>query len=192
MTAPSTPGAVGGGKLSTAPVLNVIGIDPSLTATGIAHADGTLTTVKHRHADDQRLLELQSDITHAICHGSPALVIIEDLPTHAHGAGKTGMAQGVVRLTCYNHATPYVTVTAATLKKFATGKGNATKPDMRMALYRRTGRDVRDDNQVDAFWLRTLGLYLLGRPLITLPATHVDALAKISQTDRDRIAELTA
>jgi Holliday junction resolvasome RuvABC endonuclease subunit len=42
----------------------------------------------------------------------------------------------------------------ATLKKFATGKGNADKPAMRVAAEQRWGTlgDDVDDNQVDAMW----------------------------------------
>lgn len=158
--------------------LTVVGIDPSLTATGIAHMDGDLATV--RGADgDARLVALYDAVGLAI-YGSPALAVLEDLPTHAQGAGKTGMAHGVVRYALQHGSVRYVTVAPATLKKFATGKGNATKPDMRMALYQRAGLDVRDDNQVDAWWLRELGHHLLGHPTIDLPKTHTDALAKVS------------
>ena len=73
-------------------------------------------------------------------------------------------------------------VTPSTLKKFATGRGNATKPDMRMALYQRAGVDCRDDNQVDAWWLRQLGLHIIEDPdRIPLPLTHTTALAKVNR-----------
>jgi Holliday junction resolvasome RuvABC endonuclease subunit len=106
--------------------------------------------------------------------------VIEDLPTHAHSAGLTGMAQGVVRLALIENEVPFAVVTAASLKKFATGSGNAAKADMRMELYKRTGLDLRDDNEVDAWWLREIGLHLNGHPdRITLPATHLAALTKV-------------
>ena len=83
-----------------------------------------------------------------------------------------------VRLTLHGHVV--VEVTPSTLKKFATGRGNATKPDMRMALFQRAGIDERDDNRVDAWWLRQIGLHLKGHPdAISLPATHTAALAKV-------------
>jgi hypothetical protein len=97
---------------------------------------------------------------------------------HAKSAGLTGMAQGVIRLACINADLPYVTVPAATLKKFATGKGNATKADMRMAWFQRAGFDVRDDNQCDALWLYEIGLHLLGDDTaLPLPKAQTDALA---------------
>lgn len=152
---------------------NVIGIDPSLTATGIAYHDGTTVTCAGNDGD-KRLIMLYGYITGAAEGAS--LAIVEDLPTHAHGAGKTGMAHGVVRLALMNQGVRYITVAPSTLKKFATGKGNATKPDMRMSLFQRAGLDIRDDNQNDAYWLRELGLHLIGEPTFDLPKTHRAAL----------------
>lgn len=158
--------------------MKIIGIDPSITATGCADAEGGLFTIKYPKTvtGDARL----NAITKALprMHGLD-LAIIEDLPTHAHGAGITGMVQGVIRHHFNAAGLRYITVPPASLKTFATGKGNATKGDMRMAWYQRTGADVRDDNQVDAAWLRQLGLHIMGAPEFTLPATHLRALDKL-------------
>lgn len=166
--------------------LLVIGIDPSLTATGVADVHGETTTVRADTVGDERLVQIV-DAIHEAIHPAGAysplrvdLAVLEDLPTHGHGAGKTGMAQGVIRHQLQIAQIPYVSVPPATLKKYATGRGNATKADMRMALYQRAGLDVRDDNQVDAWWLRALGLHVLGEPLLALPQSHTDALVKIA------------
>lgn len=156
----------------------VIGVDPSLTATGLAAPGGCITIATK--AGDAERLQVIHDTVFAAVDGAD-LVVIEDLPTHAHGAGLTGMAQGVIRLACIRQDAPFATVPAATLKKFATGSGNAGKADMRMELYKRTGLDLRDDNQVDAWWLRQIGLHLLRHPdALALPKTHTDALTKVT------------
>lgn len=158
----------------------VIGIDPSLTATGVAHDDKSWT-ITTKAGDPNRLQHIYQRVnaTAASTWGN-GLAVLEDLPTHAHGAGLTGMAQGVIRLALINCGLPYVTIPAATLKKYATGKGNATKADMRMAWFQRAGDDVRDDNQVDALWLRQIGLTLLDDPAaIPMPKANRDALAKV-------------
>lgn len=160
--------------------MNVIGIDPSLTATGVATADQTLTITTQTAHGDLRLTRIHDVLDRLLHTVTFDLAVVEDLPTHAHGAGKTGMAQGVVRLTLAAVGVPYALATAATLKKLATGKGTATKADMRMALYQRAGLDIRDDDQVDAVWLREMGLHHLGQPTIALPKTHLAALGKVT------------
>jgi Holliday junction resolvasome RuvABC endonuclease subunit len=164
--------------------LPVLGVDPSLTATGFALPDGRLDVAGGAAAlGDERLQIIHRRILVACAGPSrlrPRLAVIEDLPTHAQGAGKTGMAQGAVRLALIECRVPYALVTPATLKKYATGNGGAGKPDMRMALYKRTGLDERDDNKVDAAWLRLAGLDWLGAPVVDLPKQQRAALTKVA------------
>lgn len=158
----------------------VIGIDPSMTATGIAYADGSTRVIRtDPKAGDDRLADIDNQVRSAICDEID-LAVVEDLPRNAMGAGITGLAHGVIRLALLREGVPYIRVPAATLKVYATGKGTATKPDMRLELFKRTNLDVRDDNEVDAAWLRLLGLDLAGRPEINLPQTHRRALDKLT------------
>jgi Holliday junction resolvasome RuvABC endonuclease subunit len=159
--------------------VNVLGIDPSITATGIA-VGNTLSVV----GGDAILSDYRLERIHAVVadiartHGVD-LAVLEDLPTHAHGAGTTGMVQGVIRLALLSARVPYATVPPSVLKKFATGRGNADKSDLRMALFQRTGLDERNDNKVDAWWLRAAGMQYLGQPVVNLPAAQVSALDKV-------------
>jgi hypothetical protein len=47
----------------------------------------------------------------------------------------------------------YQAVSPGTIKKFATGKGNAKKPDMIEAFTRVVGHKPSDDNEADAYFL---------------------------------------
>jgi len=157
----------------------VVGIDPSLTSTGIAAADGALSTVGgDSKVGDRRLARIADAVALAVADAD--LVVLELLPQHMKSAGITGMAQGVIRLALVNACVPYVFLQPSLLKKYATGRGAADKADMRMALYQRTGVDVRDDNQVDAWWLRAAGLQHLGEPVVKLPAAQVAVLDKVA------------
>lgn len=156
----------------------VIGIDPSLTATGVAYGNGSLDTIKTRAKDkDRRLCVIFDGIEFAVSRTEThAIAVIEDLPKHAMAAGITGMVQGVTRLVLNEANVPYVTIPPATLKKFATGKGNADKALMRAKWLEYTGQDNADDNQVDAAFLREIGLVLTGQPTV-VPTDHHAAVA---------------
>jgi hypothetical protein len=169
----------------TAP--KVVGLDLSITATGIADTDGHTRTVGGpSKLGDQRLPVILDAVIDTLYEDGAnswrhhPLFVIEDLPTHAHGAGVTALVHGAVRCHLQRTGDPYVLVPPASLKKYATGKGNAGKPDMAVALYKRTGLELGDDNQVDAWWLRAMGLDHLGHPAVDLPADQRAALDRIT------------
>lgn len=91
------------------------------------------------------------------------LAVMEDLPRNAMHAGITGMVQGVIRLALQGGCIPYALVVPSTLKKAATGDGRAKKPDMLAAYTAATGLVNKDDNQIDAYYLRQIGLALTGQ-----------------------------
>lgn len=138
--------------------LTVLGIDPALEKTGIARGDITWTS--KGGAGDQRLSRLFHDVKRMAWDAD--LAVIEDLPTHAMSAGLTGRAQGVVRMALCETGTPYVSIPPASLKKFATNNGAAKKPEMKAAMPLNPIWDNLTDDEVDAWWLREAGLYMLG------------------------------
>ena len=164
----------------------VVGLDLSLTSTGFwrsgvrqFHADhGTL------HSDPADSMSVRLD---SICRGlvewipfeEADLVVIEDLPTNAKSAGKTGMVHGAVRLLLYRSGVATVTVPPASLKKFATGKGNCGKPEMAVAAFKRLGFEHSSDDVIDARWLAEMGLHHVGEPTVDLPKVQTDALGKV-------------
>jgi Holliday junction resolvasome RuvABC endonuclease subunit len=172
--APAAPAAAG-------PRLRTLGLDLSITATGICHPDGTTVTVTTRDKGDWRLVAIQ----HAVREQTRAvdLAVIEDLPTHAKSAGITGMVHGAVRAVLLEAGVPYVLITPATLKAYATGKGNADKTAMAIAALKRAGREFADDNQCDAFWLRAAGLDWYEHPEFSVPQTQRDRLTKVAWPD---------
>ncbi|MEV4974411.1 Holliday junction endonuclease [Streptomyces scopuliridis] len=163
----------------------VLGLDLSITATGIAYRDGSTGTTGGPSDDgDQRLLTIERTVGIAVGGEDirlgplPDLVVLEDLPTHAKAAGITGMVHGAVRALLLRRGVPYVVLTPATLKAYATGKGTADKTAMALAAYKRAGREFADDNQCDAAWLRWAGLDRLGAPEVTVPAAQRERLNK--------------
>jgi len=170
--------------------LRVAALDLSITAPGVCLPDGTTFTIKTRASDgDRRLQHIVDNIGIALGEDSGGsgdgvdLVVIEDLPTHAKSAGITGMVHGAVRLRLIDFGTPYVLVTPATLKAFATGKGNADKTAMAVAALKRAGREFGDDNQCDAWWLRAAALDWYGRAEFEMPKAQRERLAKVTWPD---------
>lgn len=155
--------------------MKVMGIDPSLNATGLALIDGSTLTLKQKPADgDYRLVNIRLSIVRAIqSPARPDLVVIEDLPKNAMGAGITGQVQGVIREVLQAYKIPYLKVSPATVKKAATNNGRADKVMLRAAWLDYSGIDNPRDDEVDAAWMRTLGQYLVGD--IEAPAPHWEA-----------------
>jgi Holliday junction resolvasome RuvABC endonuclease subunit len=151
----------------------ILGLDLSLTATGVADPEGRTFTIKTKTKDgDARLIHI-ADTIETLIEEYPGQVVavIEDLPTHgAYSVKPLGMVHGVVRATLIRRGVPYALMQPPVLKGFATGKGNATKTLMAESALARAGRAFADDNQCDAWWLREAGRSRAG--IQTLRAFH--------------------
>ena len=81
-------------------------------------------------------------------------VYYEEVARHAatHAAHVYGAFWGHLTAWCEHHEIPYEGIPVGTIKKSATGKGNAGKPEM-IAAARAAGFDVDDDNEADAICL---------------------------------------
>ncbi|MFE6021653.1 Holliday junction endonuclease [Streptomyces sp. NPDC056441] len=161
----------------------VVGLDLSLTGSGIAYRDGSTGTVKTKQKDgDGRLAQIEEAVQLAIGGGGLGsgvdLVVMEDIPQNSHAAKPIAMVHGVVRNLLVKAGIPYALVVLATLKFYATGKGSGDKVPMALAAYKRAGLEFDDDNQCDAAWLRWAGLDWLGCPEFSVPAAQREALKK--------------
>lgn len=155
----------------------VVGIDPSLSGTGLAvlalDVDGNIvaagaSTVKIPSGLDQvdRPLKIMCSVESWVsrCGDRLSAIFIEDLPKHAHSAGLTGQAQGVVRAgislaeDATGHRVAVHSVAPATLKKVIAGSGKASKEQMVDAVTRILSGLFKpgDDNQADALALALL------------------------------------
>lgn len=164
--------------------LEAIGVDLSLTATGIASPGGATSVVKSERKGMDRLYDISEAVIEAAMPTMQYLthVIIEGYSMGAQ-RGSQGVAQmlgelgGVVRYRLWELRIPFSDVPPATLKKFATGKGNAGKPDMLDASRGAGYEGSNNDNAVDAWWLRQFGLYAFSRRAVPLTAYRSDVIA---------------
>ena len=169
--------------------MNVVGIDPSLTCTGFAYANGNTNAVKFKQrprgvdADRwtmRRVRILQAHTVIAIAGGCDVVAI----EGYAYGAANKRESLGYlgwsIRETLAGLNVPYVDIAPSTLKGFATGSGKAAKQEMQLAAVEQLGlkRDATAD-EADAAWLRDAVLHLAGESTRLPPSDRAAFLKKI-------------
>jgi crossover junction endodeoxyribonuclease RuvC len=150
--------------------LKIFAVDCA-TRTGYAHNCGggvrsgfRTFDVKRGESPGMRFLRFREWLNTELRVWGPDLVVFERPERFKSGAaaevclGLTTRVQEVAAELGIDH-TP---VGPSTLKKWATGNGNAQKAEMIAAARRRFGCEVEDDNEADA--LLILGWSLAGRP----------------------------
>lgn len=161
--------------------MTVSGLDLSMTATGVTHQglDGVACShlIKPREVRDLRLPEIARRAVEYVKDSD--LVLIEGYLNKSFSAGITGMVHGAVRAALIEQGLKYATLPPTSLKKFATGRGNATKTDMALAALKRGGLEFRDDNECDSWWLYVAAAEHLGEPVVDMPKIQREALDKI-------------
>lgn len=147
----------------------LLGIDPSLTSTGIATEHGEtwrLRTAPNSSRDydtEKRLLYIEEGIEKALFTFGTGLMdraIIEGLSFGSRGTSKDILSyiQWMIKCKCAKYKFGYLIVPPKTLKKFATGNASAEKWQMKSALETKLGKKVDMNNdEVDAFWLMLYG-----------------------------------
>lgn len=143
-----------------------IGLDLSLTSSGVVVlVDGkveyTSTITSKPNGDGYygeiaRLLDIVSRISSVVYKYAPSIVAIEGIAFMAKNT------TALVQLSALNYflrrelffsGIPFIIVAPPTLKKFATGKGNATKVEVMDSVEELYGEKFLDDNQADAYVL---------------------------------------
>lgn len=149
--------------------MNVVGLDLSTKRIGFAAADGELISIRgHAGADDpyRRLHELTREVARAfvVRPPKPDLVVIEDYSLGSPGRLsliRLGEIGGIVRTRLFELDMSSVAIRPSTLKRFATGKGGASKDEM-ISAARSHGANPMNDDEADAFHLRRMGRAALG------------------------------
>ncbi|MCE5316630.1 MAG: crossover junction endodeoxyribonuclease RuvC, partial [Parachlamydia sp.] len=153
----------------------IMGIDPSITASGIVILeDGKIiqaVTLPNRKdlGTISRVLDIVSVIEGLIRHYQPALIVIEGFSYASKGRSVFDTAylgyrirEELERLRIEKNI-PWIEVPPTQLKQFATGQGNAKKEIILQQVYKRWGVELHDNNQGDAFVLAQIGRAYLGQ-----------------------------
>lgn len=172
----------------------VIGIDLSLTGTGIAilgfaghHVE--LIKSKGKPDDDlgmrgERLRIIRNKIIDLI--PDDALVVIEQ-PAYSQTGGSHHDRSGLWwQIVDWVQDAGFQTVEVAptSVKKYATGKGNASKDQVLAAIVKRYAHiDVTDNNIADAVVLAAMGMRWLGHEIDGgLPLVNLSSMAAVRWT----------
>lgn len=153
----------------------VIGLDPSLTAAGIAiiaqHTTPSVRTIgsKGHRADvialrSTRIVK-QAAAVLACVDPASALVVIEGPALGLNSPGvwdRAGLWWGIVA-GCRSRGVPVAVCAPQTRAKWATGSGRADKTQVLAAMHALWPEvTIRDDNQADALAFGTMGAQMLG------------------------------
>lgn len=148
--------------------MKILGIDASLTATGICLLNETkyvteLITTKLKGME--RLIFIRDKIRDIIGATKPELVVLEgySMGSRKGQAFSIGELGGVVKVMLHEISIRTLIVAPTTLKLFVMGKGNAKKNLMIMKTFKKYGEEFESDDLCDAYCLAKLGdAYLNG------------------------------
>lgn len=149
----------------------IIGIDPSLTSTGIvALNDGIVeiaevTKNRPELGTIERVRLIREKINKTIQHPNltPDLIVIEGFSYGSKGRSVFDIAhlgwrvREDLELFKNSNNIPWIEVSPTQLKKFATGKGNANKEIILQQVFKHWGYETHDNNIADAYVLAKIG-----------------------------------
>ncbi|MFE1348178.1 hypothetical protein [Streptomyces sp. NPDC058757] len=180
MTATETP-AAGMTRLPAAGTTRplVVGLDLSLTSTGIA-GEGWTDHIRTKTRGDHRLNYLAGEVSSFI--KSADLVVMEG-PSYGHVGPRAHEDMSglrvLVRNFCFRHRIPYAVIPPSSLKLYATGRGNAAKGEIRSAVADRYGIHTEGAaryDEADAYVAMAAGMAWLGYPLAAVSERQARAL----------------
>lgn len=159
----------------------IIGIDPSLTSTGIVVLRGNkvelavttknkpaLGTIERVRLIYERIVDIQENLSDGEKWQAPDLIVIEGFSYGSKGRSVFDIAYLGWRIReelewlKEQDNIPWLEVPPSQLKKFATGQGNANKEIILQQVYKRWGVEFSDNNQADAYVLAQIGRAYLG------------------------------
>ena len=181
---------IDGGLTQAGPV--TVGIDQSLTgfaltALSLEDPKKHITWVyKSPYFGIERLVDIRTWLTDHLMYLEEHDLDVQDLAMEgtvlaSQAALVLGELSATVRLAIYDHygeGDPRqfpLKVPPMTLKKYASGKGNAKKQEMLLQIYKRWGVEFNDDNAADS--------YALARLVGKISISEVEKAVAIQMTD---------
>ena len=166
--------------MTTAP--RILALDLSLQRTGVCRPDGTTSCITTGSLRGFERIDTIVRNVQELCRREAAgLVVLEGYSYGSHNqAVPLGELGGCVRFLLYRLGIPFVNVQPATLKKYATGKGNAPKDAMIAAAIRRFGFAGCENNEADAYLLWMMARHAYGVLVPKLPKLQAEVVGGVT------------
>lgn len=164
----------------TAP--RIVGVDPSLTRTGVCDSDGTtydIATDPKRWPDPfARIDHIVTNVLAEAIEG--ALVVIEGAMMAARVGPETMFLHGLIRHTLWSRGIPFVDIAGASRQKYACGSSRDRGKDAVLAAAIRAGSDCANNDQADAWWLWRIAIDAYCKDPDDLPTYRREVLFRYS------------
>lgn len=174
----------------------IIGLDLSLTATGIAGNTGggwaDVITPPAKLTGHQRLSYIRMAIMDRYLTCPNALYVVVEGPSYGSTTGSFHERAGLWWLVTHDlwkRGIRYASVPPATLKRYAVGSGKASKDEVLVAVTRRFPWCPADNNAADAATLAAMGADHFGAPLCDMPKANRGALDAVVWPALSAVAE---
>lgn len=175
---------------------SIVGIDPSLTSTGIAtkNIDGTISrervrsTGKKTDTWDMRNNRIQTLATKIASHAPALSLVVMESPSYGSISTSAHDRSGLwwaIYQKLQDRECDIIPATPAQRMMYATGKGGGKDAGKDMVLAQAIRRypqiDITGNDIADAVIFLAIGCRLNGQPLEdSLPQSHINALNKLS------------
>jgi crossover junction endodeoxyribonuclease RuvC len=161
-----------------------LAVDMSLTSSGWAHSDGTSGVIvppSHASRGIDRVRWIRGQVLER--SAGAAIVALEGYSFMSKGNAVVSLGElgGAVRCALRDAGIVYVDIPPSCRAMFATGKGNAGKPEVLAAAIRRLNYEGHDHNVADVLWLLRMA---------TMRYTSDDLLSALTPKQQQALASV--
>jgi Holliday junction resolvasome RuvABC endonuclease subunit len=164
----------------------ILALDLSLTSTGWCR-DGQTGRIRPKTRGWERIAEIMGSLEQLLAGAD--LVVLEGYAYAGRGRAVFDLAElgGIVRWTVRSRGVAFADVPPSSLKKYATGAGNANKDAMLAAAIRRFGFAGTTNDESDAFLLWCMAMHTYGEPVAPVPKAQAAALQRVAWPPRSDV-----
>lgn len=156
----------------------ILALDLSLTCSGFC-VDGRSGVIRVKTRGMERLRDIRSATLDLISVADVLVLEGYSFGSQGRAVYQIGELGGVIRFEAFVLGTPVVEIPPSTLKKYATGRGNAPKDAMIAAAIQRFAFHGSDNNEADAYMLWAMARHAYGHPIARVPQAQSAQVAKV-------------